>query len=279
MVFRTARNGHGIVARREQDGFAVGSIDLIVKKEIRGKAVCGIGVDPTSLVLDDEGGAGRCSVEILEFDTDFYGGLAVEEDSDFIAEADVLGSLADVEGEQGFAFADVAAVELNDAVFQSEPREFRIEWSTVEHLHVQPALSDVRHSDVHRGRLAAVTLAVLRSGVRADCLEEWGDTGLVVRFYEEGSPALLDEDFGGGAFFYFDSAFRVDVDSGDAVGVEDGLYFGDSLFVFGLGKQVLDSSFICGIQRGAGEAEGFDQTFGCGGEGLTFDLMDGQKLC
>ena len=93
-------------------------------------------------------------------------------------------------------------------------------------------------------------------------------------FEKEGAPALLDEDFGDRTFLYFDSAFRVDVDSGDAVGVEDRLYFWDSLLVSGLGQQFFDGAFICGIQRSSGEAEGFKQTLGCGGEGLSFDLMD-----
>jgi hypothetical protein len=75
--------------------------------------------------------------------------LAVEEDGDLVAEADVLGPLPDVGGEQSFAFADVAALELNDAVFQGEPGELRVKGTTVEHLHIQPALSDVRHGNVH----------------------------------------------------------------------------------------------------------------------------------
>ena len=50
-------------------------------------------------------------------------GAAVKRMFDVVAEADVLRALADVEGELCRALAGVAAVELDDAVFELEAGE------------------------------------------------------------------------------------------------------------------------------------------------------------
>ena len=51
-VLRATRGGHGVLAGRQYDRFAIGSIDLWVEEEVGRKSASRVGVNPTFGVLD-----------------------------------------------------------------------------------------------------------------------------------------------------------------------------------------------------------------------------------
>ena len=84
-------------------------------------------------------------VFILHAERDLARGQTVEQQIDFIAKAEVLRALADIEEELRFALSRVPAVELDDAVFEFESAQLFLERLGVEHR---------RSSQVRAGRAA-----------------------------------------------------------------------------------------------------------------------------
>ncbi len=150
-VFRAAGDGDGILAGREEQGLAICAIDLVVEEEIGGQAAGWIRIDPTMGIADDESGGGGPAVHVLDAEGDADGGDAVEQDGDLVAEAEVLGALANIEGEGGLAAADVAAVELDDAIFRFESGKAGLEGAVVEHGDVEEAMGDIGGGDLQLG--------------------------------------------------------------------------------------------------------------------------------
>src|SRR5205807_977069 len=98
----------------------------------------------------------------------------IEENGYFVAEAEVLGPLPYVESEFRFAFAGVAAVKADDAIFEVQSAESRLQWLLVVHHQVEPAVDDLR-----LGRTGQ-TLSV-----RAFRFQPAGDTRFVVNFHQK----------------------------------------------------------------------------------------------
>ncbi len=98
-------------------------------------------------------------------------GDAFEQDRDLAPEAEVLRPLPDVEREGRFAAAEVAAVELDEAVLALEPRQRGLEGLFAEDIDVEEAVRNVRRGDEfvdRRGRSRAPLPHVegARSGFR-----------------------------------------------------------------------------------------------------------------
>src|SRR5262245_52726019 len=107
--------------------FSIRTIDLIVEKEIGGQAPRWIRIDPPELVADDEGGRCRLAVVIGHLERHFHRRQALEQNRYRVAEADILRPLADVEAQFGFALPNFPAVQLEDAIFETEPRQLFFE--------------------------------------------------------------------------------------------------------------------------------------------------------
>ena len=145
-------------------------------------------------IANDEGSG--CGFVIFVFDAEFdvFGGFAAEEDIDIITEADVLGALAYVEGEFGFPFAMISAVELEEAVFDLETAEGFVERRFVGDIDFEPAVGDL-----------FFWRTVETTGVGTFNFEFGGDAGLVMDFEEKRSPTILEERWHGVASGDFDS--------------------------------------------------------------------------
>src|SRR5262249_18509909 len=110
-------------ARGQGHGLAALAVDLRVEEEIGGQAAAGRGINAAQGVAEDEGGHARPSVLVPDVEDDRDGRLAVEEDVDVAAEAQVLRPLADVEADLRLALPGVPAIDLDDAIFDAEARE------------------------------------------------------------------------------------------------------------------------------------------------------------
>ena len=94
-------------------------------------------------------------------------GAGGEEHLDVVAEADVLAALADVEADERRALAGVAAVDLQDDVFDPEPRQPRPHRRLRVDRHVGPPFAHVRLGQ-HVLRLGRVAAAPRRRGRCSD---------------------------------------------------------------------------------------------------------------
>jgi hypothetical protein len=100
--------------------FTAVAIDLVVKKEVGCQATCLGGINSTFGVAENELACGRFTIDVLDVEFHLDGGLAAEKDCHFVAESQVLRSLANVEIQACFAFPRVAAEDLGDAIFQCQ---------------------------------------------------------------------------------------------------------------------------------------------------------------
>src|SRR5436853_6936418 len=106
--------------------------------EIGGEAFGLGGIDVALGIANLETGGGGLADFIRNFQRDGRGGLAVEQDGYFAAEAEVLRALADVEVDLGGAFAFVAAVHLDDAILYFQAAELRLHGALSAMLHFAP---------------------------------------------------------------------------------------------------------------------------------------------
>ena len=192
-IFRPAVVGDFILAGRQQHFFAVGPVNLIVEEEVGREPPRLRRIDAAVLVAKDELPGRRRAVVVEDRQLHAHGRLALEEDRHFVAKADVLRSLADVEADRRFALALVAAVDLHDAIFEVEAGELGDERLIVEHLDVHPAVGHVfgLHGRLRIG--AAGGASVERRGVGTGRPQVGGHAAFVVDLDEEDAPALLDE--------------------------------------------------------------------------------------
>ena len=118
--FRPARKLDRVFAVGQTKRFAVGAIDLRMKAEIRREPFRLARINAALRVANLETASGRLSVFVEDVESDRARRLRIKQNIDFIAEAEILRALPDIEHQFGFAFAGVAAVKLNDAIFEAE---------------------------------------------------------------------------------------------------------------------------------------------------------------
>ncbi len=116
-----------------------------------------------------------------------------------------------VECQGRFALSFVAAVELQDAVFDRQSRQRSNEWLLVEHIHIQPAIRHIGGFDFELRRRSPRGALVERRGVGTGRFEVCRDARLVVNFDEKHAPALFVQLRGRGAARDFHAAFGIDV--------------------------------------------------------------------
>jgi hypothetical protein len=98
-VFRTARVSDVIRSRRQAERFAVGSINLVVKKEVVPQPARTGRVNAVAPVANDELGRRRSAVVVDDFQRHVDRRLALKQQIHLAVEAQVLRALADVERE------------------------------------------------------------------------------------------------------------------------------------------------------------------------------------
>src|SRR5262249_3162795 len=128
-VLRAAGVVDGVLARLQQNGFAVAAVDLGVEKEDGGEAATLRRVDAGPVVAEGEGPQGRLAVVIADTQFHEYRRATLEEIDDLVAPSNALLRRGgrplvcvapEAEAEVRLAPASVAAVDLKDAIFQLE---------------------------------------------------------------------------------------------------------------------------------------------------------------
>src|SRR5207249_12096290 len=128
------------------DRFAIQTIDLGLKGKIGSQPFVRRGVHAAALVPNDEGSHCRFAIFVTDSQSDRLRGLAGEQNRHFIAKAEILCSLPYIERDLRFSVARVAAVELNDAIFEFQSAQLRQERLLIEHHQVEPPSLDLRLS-------------------------------------------------------------------------------------------------------------------------------------
>src|SRR5262245_58600373 len=109
-----------------------------MEEEIGLEALGGEWIDPALRVADLEGGRGRLPI-LVEYSERYRPcRRAIEEDVHLVAKAEVLGSLAGIEGDLPFALACIPAEDLDDTVLEGESAESLAERLPIEHREVEP---------------------------------------------------------------------------------------------------------------------------------------------
>ena len=141
--FGATRELDGVVSFRQANRFSVRAINLRVKGKV-GREPLGLRrIDAALRVANDERRHGGLAVLVHHAEDDGARGQAAEENIDLAAEAEILGALADIEGEPGFALADVAAVEGDDAVLDLQSAQRLAHRLAIIHFAVEPAIGDI----------------------------------------------------------------------------------------------------------------------------------------
>ena len=148
--------------------------------KVRCKPLGLLRIHAAKFVANFKTGGGRLAVFVEHLKRELAGLLAVKEQIDIAAEAEILRSLANVEAELGVAFASVATVKLDAAILQGQATERFGERLGIVHRQAKPTIDDL-----------ALRRIGVRSGVWAAGDEFRSNTGLVVDLNQETAPALL----------------------------------------------------------------------------------------
>ena len=108
-----------------------------------------MGVDPAARIANDERGAGGLAILIDDAENDLRRGNAIEEDIHLVPEAEILGSLANVEFDLGLALTGIAGIDLDNSVFKAETGEGPVERTGIKSLDVHPAVPHLGLRDTH----------------------------------------------------------------------------------------------------------------------------------
>ena len=127
-------------------------------------------------------GRGRLAVLVEHLKCDLASRFAIEEQIDLVSKAEILCSLANVEAELGIAFAGVAAVKLDDAIFQGQAAERLGERLGVVNGQAKPTIHDL----ILRRACEWLSVWAARAKLRSD-------TGFVVHLDQKAAPALLEQ--------------------------------------------------------------------------------------
>src|SRR5262245_45005914 len=277
-VFGAAVVGNFVFAGREEDFFAVTAINLSVKEEVGGQATRLRWIDAVVRVAKHELAGGGCAVVVENGELHADCRLALEQNGDFISEADILRPLADVEADGGFALAAIATVDLHDTVFEIEARELRDERLAVEDLDVHPAIGNVFRFDGRFGIGAAGRAGVKWRGVGARRPQFSRDATFIVDFDQKDAPALLDELPRRNAASDFDAALGIDIHAGQAALVEDFLNGFDRVVGIGAGNGPVESGLLLFGQRLAEELQSLGDALNLRLERLSFNTAYDGKV-
>ena len=273
-----------VIAFGQTNRLAVHAIDLRMKREVGREALGLRGMHTALRVADDEAGGRGLAVLVLHAERDFRRRQAGEEQIHFVAEADVLRPLADVEGELRLPFPSIAAVELHEAILDREAAEIGPERLLVEHLQVEPEVLDLQRRRVAllaaelvgRRRRRADVVDGLR--VRADGGERRGGAGFVGDLHEELPPAVLRQLGLGVARRDLHTHLGVDVDAEEGVAVEGFLELGDGGLVVGRLHRGVERRLVRRAERRAEIVRGLDEPPDLRDERLPLDVADdGQR--
>ena len=86
-----------------------------------------MGIDPAAGVANDKRGARGLAIVIDDPENDLGRGNAIEENIRLVPEAEVLGSLSDVELDLGLPLARIPGIDLDNPVLELETGEGLIE--------------------------------------------------------------------------------------------------------------------------------------------------------
>ena len=257
---------NGVGAARQFHVFAVGAVDLRVKMKVRRKPLGLRRIDAAQLVAKFKTSRGRLAVFVEHLERDLAGRLAVEQQIDLVAKAEVLRPLANVEAELGVALAGVAAVKLDDAIFECQTAERLGERLRVVHGQAKPAVADL-----------ILRRAGVGEGVRAAGTKLGGDTGLVVYLDEKTAPTLFNQLELGRTGFHLHARLRVDVDAEQALGIKDLLNSSDGIGVVRLTKRLVEAPLGLGGERFAEIILGLNESLNLRLERLKIHIMDFRK--
>lgn len=172
--FGAALKLHDVGACGESEILAVGAIDLRMKGEVGRESLGLRRVNALLLIANDKPRGGGPIVFIAHAQRDRVGGCATKQEVGLIAKTDVLSALADVERKLRLPLAGVAAVELDDPIFEFESAERGAERLCVEHLQLQPARGHIGSGRIEKA---------LRMRTRR--VQHRGGAGLVLHFHEK----------------------------------------------------------------------------------------------
>jgi len=174
--------------------------------------------------------------------------------------------LANVEAELGVALASVAAVKLDDAIFQRQTAERLGKRLRVVHGQAKPAVADL-----------ILRRAGVGEGVRAAGTKLGGDTGLVVYLDEKTAPTLFNQLELGRTGFHLHARLRVDVDAEQALGIKDLLNSSDGISVVRLAKRLVEAPLGLGGERFAEIILGLNESVNLRFKRLKIHIADRGK--
>ena len=119
VILGSALYNGSILAGWKHDRFAVSSIDLFVKEEIRSQPARRVGIDSTVRITNRQCGKSRRSIEILNAQNDFD---SREQDGNRVSKAEILRPLSDMKSNLCFPFSHVAAEDLDYSIFKFQSR-------------------------------------------------------------------------------------------------------------------------------------------------------------
>src|SRR5207247_1036635 len=131
-ILRPARVADGVLARLQEDGLAIGTVDLGVEEEVGGQATALRRIDAALVIAEGERGHRRLAVHVADAQLDEDSRRALEEIDDLVTSSDpllgwggkLLVSVApEAEAEAPFPAAGIAAVNLEDAILQLQAGE------------------------------------------------------------------------------------------------------------------------------------------------------------
>src|ERR1051326_195795 len=283
--FGSAGEFDGIIAIRQFQRFAVSAIDLGMKRKIGGEPLGLRRINSPLRVANDEFCGGGLVVFIADPQRDGAGGEASEKSVHFVAKTDVLRTLADVERDLRFAVSGIAAVELDDAVFERQTAKGLLQRLCVIALQFEPELVTVRKwrtlallaIELVGGAAlrAAAVVRINRNRVGTDSLQ-WSGRARVVDDFDQKLPPALFGEFGfGRSGTYFDAHFRIDTDGEQAMRIQRALNFLDSICDVFFDQCLLKRSLRLFVQRRTNRFERFGEPPNLGGEGLPIGFREG----
>ena len=146
-VLRPAADLDGVFAGREIHGLAVGSVNLIVKKEVGREPPRRIREHIAPTIANDERCRGWLAIKILHTEHHLHRRSRVEQNRHRVAKAEILRPLPDIESELRLAPPDLARVKLDDAILQRQPRQLRLQRLLVEHGDVEKPMRHILRLD------------------------------------------------------------------------------------------------------------------------------------